>query len=117
MPEDDSDDLGPDSGAPDAGPIPIGDSGWRAGDFTNGLGLLGLTAPDWNVSSAGWAQRNPNTQFDSSLLSNAAMTKTECLDLCSHLALPTKDFGVAFQRCMNQCQGKANYPEWEGAFN
>jgi hypothetical protein len=50
MPEDDSDDLGSDAGAPDAGPIPIGDSGWIAGDFQNGAGLLGMVAPGAGVS-------------------------------------------------------------------
>ena len=39
-----------------------------------------------------------------------------CHDRCSDLALPTGDYGVAFQRCVNQCMGRATYPEWEGYF-
>lgn len=29
--------------------------------------------------------------------------KNECLKECTEMALPTKDFGITFQRCVNQC--------------
>jgi hypothetical protein len=106
-----------DAGASVSGPVSLGNSGWQAGDFQNGLGLLGMVPPGGLNSSPSANSSNPfgASQSDTSgAWSDTAMTKAQCLDVCSKLALPTKDFGVAFQRCMNQCQGKNSYPEWEG---
>jgi|GEM_PF-5362101 hypothetical protein len=64
-------DFSSDSGAPAAGPFPLGDTGWMAGDFRNGSGLLGLTPPPSGAypgptgigsSSAPWSAGNPAAQ-------------------------------------------------------
>lgn len=39
-----------------------------------------------------------------------------CRAKCSDLALPTKDFGISFRRCYNQCMGYNSYPEWSSFF-
>lgn len=40
MAQDGLSDVGADASA--SGPFPVGDTGWMAGDFQNGSGLLGL---------------------------------------------------------------------------
>ena len=40
----------------------------------------------------------------------------ECRDICSDLALPTKDYGWAFHRCFDTCMGTADWPEWQKYF-
>jgi hypothetical protein len=42
--------------------------------------------------------------------------KRECRDICSDLALPTKDHGVSFGRCYDTCMGNADWPEWRKYF-
>jgi hypothetical protein len=42
--------------------------------------------------------------------------KDKCIDICHELALPTSDYGIQFQRCMNQCQGITDYDEWRPYF-
>jgi hypothetical protein len=42
--------------------------------------------------------------------------KRECRDICSDLALPTKDHGVSFGRCYDTCMGNADWPEWKKYF-
>ncbi|AEG92354.1 RHS repeat-associated core domain-containing protein [Ramlibacter tataouinensis] len=46
----------------------------------------------------------------------AGRSPAECREICSKLALPTRDFGVAFQRCVNQCMGTNTYREWRKYF-
>lgn len=102
---------------PSSGSVNVGNSGWQAGDFQNGLGLLGMVPPGRRrVSRDGDQQAFSSTtqSTGASPWSDVALTKKQCLDMCSRLALPTGNFGVAFQRCMNQCRGRASYPEWEG---
>jgi len=52
MPEYGSDNPGPDANVSGASSFPVGDSGWMAGDFQNGSGLLGLVAPGYAPSSS-----------------------------------------------------------------
>jgi hypothetical protein len=42
----------------------------------------------------------------------------ECRLLCSELALPTIDYGVAFHRCLLACQsgGQSGFPDWDTHF-
>jgi RHS repeat-associated protein len=42
--------------------------------------------------------------------------KDMCIERCSDLALPTQDYGTTFDRCMQQCMGTGNWPEWEPHF-
>jgi RHS repeat-associated protein len=43
--------------------------------------------------------------------SSGGLTKNQCIEICSDLALPTQDFGIAFQRCMNQCLALLIHPK------
>lgn len=45
MPQDDLANVSADRSGSRAGPFPIGDTGWLAGDFQNGSGVLGLVPP------------------------------------------------------------------------
>ncbi len=38
--------------------------------------------------------------------------KQYCIDRCATLALPTRDYGVSFQRCVLTCTGQTRFPEW-----
>ncbi len=44
-------------------------------------------------------------------------SRAECLAICSELALPTNDFGVAFFRCVQHCLGEEDWPEWRKHFS
>jgi hypothetical protein len=160
-----------------SGPVPVGDTGWLAGDFKNGLGLFGMVPPPGyrpapsadrrtlfglgppprpgNGAAGSRALRggllgdfqdrpglvgppsprksgaqaptvnatspvafSTNDAGDPALTVNESgnSKKEECHELCSHLALPSRDFGVRFWRCVNQCMGTNSYPEWEGHF-
>ena len=39
-----------------------------------------------------------------------------CIERCSDLALPTRDYGVSFRRCLATCTGQTIFPEWERFF-
>jgi hypothetical protein len=43
------------------------------------------------------------------------LTMNECIKECLFV-LPTTDFGVEFQRCVNQCMGDNDYEEWRKYF-
>jgi hypothetical protein len=47
-----------------------------------------------------------------------SMNSAICRALCSNLALPTKDDGFAFRRCMRACEsdGKSGFPKWDKIF-
>jgi hypothetical protein len=157
----DADGVGGEANAPiSTAPTPLGDTGWLAGDFKNGLGLLGMVPPpghyrapdafrgtlfglkppssgrgDSGGRQAAVGQSIGNLQNGPGLLGMPAPSsddsgtlrpvanesgnskKEQCLELCSHLALPSRDFGVRFQRCMHQCMGTNSYPEWEKHFD
>lgn len=40
------------------------------------------------------------------------LDRQRCIEICSELALPTRDFGTAFRRCMLTCTGQTLFPEW-----
>ena len=42
--------------------------------------------------------------------------RKECMDICSDLALPTRDNGTSFRRCVATCVGEADWPEWKKYF-
>ena len=42
--------------------------------------------------------------------------KDRCIERCSDLALPTRDYGVSFRRCLATCTGQTIFPEWEQFF-
>jgi hypothetical protein len=39
-----------------------------------------------------------------------------CIDRCTTLALPTRNYGVSFFRCYLTCMGENSFPEWEQHF-
>jgi hypothetical protein len=66
--------------------------------------LLGLatTARNSSGTSSGAPDHNSRRQY--------------CIEQCSDLALPTRDYGTSFNRCVQQCMGTATWPEWEKHF-
>ncbi len=41
-----------------------------------------------------------------------ARNRAYCIERCADLALPTRNYGVAFQRCVATCTGQNLFPEW-----
>jgi hypothetical protein len=71
------------------------------------------------MSSHGGAQPQTFTSANSSPLPKvAAQSKEACIAACSDIALPTPkgSQGVAIFRCMQQCMGEADWPEWRKHF-
>jgi hypothetical protein len=46
------------------------------------------------------------------------ISRDECLERCSALALPTRDYGTSFFRCVLACRsnGNSGFPEWDRFF-
>jgi RHS repeat-associated protein len=60
----------------------------------------------------------PYTPVPHQSLVQQCTDKQTCINRCSDLALPTRDFGIQFQRCMLACQsgGNSGFPEWDRHF-
>ena len=45
-------------------------------------------------------------------------SRVDCHSRCADLALPTKDYGIQFQRCVNACMsnGNSGFPRWDRHF-
>jgi hypothetical protein len=63
-----------------------------------------------------YVEGNPVMKTDPQGLSSQCAVPDRCIDICSAIALPTNDFGVAYQRCLDTCRGRSNWPEWKGYF-
>jgi len=42
--------------------------------------------------------------------------KQDCIEQCTDLTLPTDNYGADFFRCLHQCMGIGDYPEWRPYF-
>jgi hypothetical protein len=83
----------------------------------------GAPSSGWFAPTGGGTADSPSTGFeprskDSKMRERLAGDRNDCFRICSDLAIPTGDFGIAFQRCVLDCtsNGNSGFPEWDSKF-
>jgi RHS repeat-associated protein len=88
--------------------------------FVDGPSIYGYAgqSPLMRVDPTGWitagsdAPKRPTSNF----VCVGDSTKDDCIARCSVITLPTKDYGITFQRCLAHCMGKAYWPQFKKYF-
>jgi len=68
------------------------------------------------AASGQWTSESGDNEPAGSVSASEPRDKAQCIAICSELALPTRDFGVAFFRCVQHCMGEQDWPEWRKPF-
>jgi RHS repeat-associated protein len=89
--------------------------------FVDGPSLYGYAgqSPLMKVDPDGRMKRGPmSTPQPPPGPAQLCNSKQYCIDRCTDLALPTKDYGISFFRCILACEsgGNSGFPEWDRKF-
>lgn len=125
MSDSDTGDFSDGGPQPRSGAIGVGDTGWQAGDFLNGQGLLGMVAPvghymipdqlrlGWskagpNLRWAGKSQiftyQDPSADFPPAAPITSVSPIDSCIDECLHWLDRRSPQHWQFQRCLSECR-------------
>ena len=112
----------------DAWPRFLSNSQWRAKEISEqgGAAIVTMAASETlQAQQPSSAQSRVSAEAPNELQTTMPPSKSfyadnrsraYCIARCSDLALPTRNYGLSFQRCLLTCTGQNSFPEWAPHF-